>query len=966
MSHHLQPIAQSIGNVTLGDGSTGNIGIFNHHYAVENQQNTGNFYHYAVERQQTAQQALSFPEMYNRLHEISEATPGTCSWILENSDFRRWQEARRALIWIKGKPGAGKSTVMKYMWSHLAQETNSNTRTTASFFCHGRGVNLQKTPSGVFRALLHQIVQQIPLLQKDFEERFRARCKAQGPHGSAWDWTESELRSFTQDYLLKTCRDSELLVSVDALDECGEDSARELLGFFQDVVAASEAQSDCRLKVCVSSRHYPLVRSDVLYEVVVDRENLADIRTYVAQKLEMFRNSTPRHEELLSTIVSGAEETFQWGVVVVARVIRSLESGKPVQLILQDLGQTPQELFQLYRQTIRSHMDNTDVSPQDRKRFFDLFRWLALAKRPLSVLELRSALWIDYPNQDVWKSHNDSLGADIEHLSCGLAEVFRPKDPRYGRFVVGFIHQSVQEYFVSGRGIQELGDSGPEATVSHTAELDIVRTCYKSVLLSKPQADAHTRYPLLHYALNHMFDHARSAEKGRPVQRDLVEILNFPGDDFMSIAKFDHLPESSIYRQNHNLLHIAAYFDIPNLISSVLDLVPEMSINIRAQFGKTALHIAAENGSCNALNRLLDIGQTSTMMSSIFWRRSQLRVLELNARDDHGETPLMYAAQKGHSSIVERLTQTRKADLTMEGRRRHTALHMAIQHEHVDIAKVLIDLGANPCAKDQHGQTPLSLTLDKALLADETEGKVYFALFWSMLAQHRQELYSRQELNMGRGIANVDTYRIVGLRDCVSMLHYGLASRRSFEFAQGLLEKGFDPHAPDRHGRVWFLYLDYKSNPETLYLLQALPGADINFKDISGRTVLARLASSDKANCLMTKHLLKNPQIDVRTRDNHGMTPLMIAAGEGAVEVVNILLADGRSDPQATDNRSLDALYYAKTRRSVARRAAARRAVAQRYDEQTAATPQTEDDEFEHHVYDPEEAEAIVTLLESS
>ncbi|CAD0098276.1 unnamed protein product [Aureobasidium mustum] len=311
-------MSQTIGPVTAGNGSTVYAGTFNSSVAQE---------------QQNAQQALSFPEMYNRLHEISDATSGTCQWILENHTFRDWQNAQRGLLWIKGKPGVGKSTIMKYLWNDSTAETSSETQITASFFCHGRGVDLQKSPMGIFRALLHQIVEKVPQFYEDLENKFRARCKSQGSHGSAWAWTEPELRNLTKDYL-SSCRDLELLIFVDALDECGEDKARDLLDFFQGVVAASEAQSDSGLRICVSSRHYPLVRSDVLYQVIVDGENLADIQTYVAQKHKLFRRNT-QYDELVSSISWRAQEIFQWSVLVVPRVVKSLEGMKPVELILQ-------------------------------------------------------------------------------------------------------------------------------------------------------------------------------------------------------------------------------------------------------------------------------------------------------------------------------------------------------------------------------------------------------------------------------------------------------------------------------------------------------------------------------------------------------------------------------------------------------------------------------------------------------
>lgn len=66
------------------------------------------------------QSALGFPEMSLRLSSVARAQPKTCEWILETLEFRRWRNpAYRSLhhgiLWIRGKPGAGKSTIMKFL-----------------------------------------------------------------------------------------------------------------------------------------------------------------------------------------------------------------------------------------------------------------------------------------------------------------------------------------------------------------------------------------------------------------------------------------------------------------------------------------------------------------------------------------------------------------------------------------------------------------------------------------------------------------------------------------------------------------------------------------------------------------------------------------------------------------------------------------------------------------------------------
>jgi ankyrin repeat protein len=807
----------------------------------------------------------------------------------------------------------------------------------ASFFCHGRGMNLQRSPSGVFRALLHQIIQQVPHLETEFEERFQARCKAQGSYDSAWDWTESELRTFLGDYLVRSCRDSELLIFVDALDECGDDSARELLDFFQGIVTASEAQRYRGLKICVSSRHYRLVRADVLHEIIVDGENLADIRTYVAQKLDSFREGTRKYDELLSSITSRAGEIFQWSVLVVARVIRSLEGKKPIETILRDIEETPQELFRLYHKIVRSYMENTNINVWDRRLFHDLFQWVALAKRPLSLRELEFALEVSSPtnNLNTNSAHgdwyeDDTQCAAIEYLSYGLMSVVEmPRSSHTGydndflpRRAVQFVHHSIQEYFARGEGIKDLQDfESDPLRVVRAAELDIVRVCYESVLIvdSVPILNADdqhalirdipTQHPLLEYALEYIFEHARSAEQGQTVQYDLVRILRWPQHN--CVAKLDRClsftrrPTSlrPLY-STRSLLHVAAAFDIFNLVCSILHRAPQTSINSRLPQsqvnwgGRTVLHIAAGEGSYDVVNGLLNLSQASIRRPRSTWWKHDSETLNVYARDDQGCTPLMRAAENGHIKIIELLAQIQYADLDTETRGLgYTALHLALNNGHIAAAKILVHRGASVRAKDYKHSTILFHALRYALYGpNATVRDEMFALFWELLPQVSKDLYWRD--NSGD-----------------SPLKLGLTSSRSLEFAQVLLGRGLNSNAQDPHRCIWLSYLDDRVTPETLKLLLAQPGTDPDFQDERGQSLLARLVSSRTVNENLIGILLEDPRVHIRARDKYGRTPLIIAAREGSAEVVRAILADGRSNSTTTDKLGLRALDYAIERK---------------------------------------------------
>jgi polynucleotide 5'-kinase involved in rRNA processing len=71
--------------------------------------------------------ALSFDQMSERFFQVPEAAKKTFTWILEDSDaqmssnsdlkfpFKDWLASSSGIFYISGKPGSGKSTLMKYL-----------------------------------------------------------------------------------------------------------------------------------------------------------------------------------------------------------------------------------------------------------------------------------------------------------------------------------------------------------------------------------------------------------------------------------------------------------------------------------------------------------------------------------------------------------------------------------------------------------------------------------------------------------------------------------------------------------------------------------------------------------------------------------------------------------------------------------------------------------------------------------
>jgi hypothetical protein len=141
--------------------------------------------------------SLAFHEMDARLHGIERADKDTCEWIFETTQFRNWESrvdiaSHNGVMWIKGKPGAGKSTLMKRIWQQLRKEANDSI--LAAFFFHGRGNNpLEKSALGMLRSILYQLLDQSSQLCAAFLPIFLDKKKK---HGNDIPWYFGDLKSF--------------------------------------------------------------------------------------------------------------------------------------------------------------------------------------------------------------------------------------------------------------------------------------------------------------------------------------------------------------------------------------------------------------------------------------------------------------------------------------------------------------------------------------------------------------------------------------------------------------------------------------------------------------------------------------------------------------------------------------------------------------------------------------------------
>lgn len=364
------------------------------------------------------------------------------SWILENSDFRRWHSDQQSgLLWIKGDPGKGKTMLLCGIINEL-NKSMSKTNLLSYFFCQTTDSRINNAPA-VLRGLLYLLVNQQPSLVSHIQKKYDHAGKALFEDTNAWVALSEIFTNILPDPILSL---NSTYFIVDALDECVTDLPK-LLDF---IVLMSSVSP--RVKWIVSSRNRPdieerLERQEHKVRLCLQL-NAKSISTAVSifiqhkvrQLAERKKYDDKMRAAVLHRLSSNANDTFLW----VALVCQHLEKIQRWETLAK-LHQFPPGLDSLYErmfEQIRAS-NNADLC----KRMLAL---IAIVYRPITLNELTSLT-------EMLKDIADDLESVGEIINlCGSFLTVREG-------TIYFVHQSAKDYLFE-QAIDEIFPSGKEET----------------------------------------------------------------------------------------------------------------------------------------------------------------------------------------------------------------------------------------------------------------------------------------------------------------------------------------------------------------------------------------------------------------------------------------------------------------------------------------------------------------------
>ncbi|KAI0896566.1 hypothetical protein F4806DRAFT_508444 [Annulohypoxylon nitens] len=647
--------------------------------------------------------SLQNSETDRRLLEIEDKYKNTFSWVynLSQPGFNQWLQNSTGLFWIRGKPGSGKSTLMKFIFQDertsylLSDWSGEKEYIRAAFFFHHRGTPLQKSFEGLLRSIILQLISKKPALRKFVHDR---------PDHNSGHWTLGVLQQSLSDILRQEEVPLHLCLFLDALDEY--DGPLEFLCQFLQDLAAIAPKPNRQIKICFSSRPWDIFmrtfRGCAGFQIHDFTRN--DIRDYCLGSIRDENLSTTAFESWIPDIVTRSRGVFLWVKLLIKDLAARAKSTTINSAEIKSrLESYPAELDSLYAEIIQ--------------RIPRPYRWMTyimLETTARSVERLPPVHFLGILDCSSCKTYSETLGK--------FWGPHRSKQP-----LIPIVRWYSKKYC---GGLIEVVDTsrGPYVQVIHQTVEDFVKNPKFKQLVLEERSNDTTENGYTFLAKYHLVKDALGEidEKGRPYYR-----RPFPhGYPYQSErttgrslkAFFDSIPRDTISALTEDPtistpLSLAAWFHCPLYFIESLKFSPTLLQDCTELLLSCADTRGVDeednfNESFHTIKILLENGFTPDrdpkvfeyLVTSKMWTSSLpstinalLKIIEILLK--HGQNPDVKVSQ--------------------EWLEKYAALELATLHLPecpLELYEILLDNGATVNILDVKGRTPVDFWCEIAYI----------------------------------------------------------------------------------------------------------------------------------------------------------------------------------------------------------------------------------------------------------
>lgn len=427
---------------------------------------------------------LWFTGMRDREENVRNADKSTLHWIFDGTPpktfkgkhpkLAQWLEKESEIYWVQGKPGSGKSTLMKYLCGHpktqeiLERWASPKRLVTASYFFWYSGGNIQRSLKGLLQSLLYEVLRKAPELISQVCPDFDG-ARYQNDYEP---WTFSEVKDAFSNLRGQHEISVRFCFFIDGLDEYDIESAQgthgDLVHCLQDLSQSPD------IKLCLASRPWNVFMdafgksasgTEAEWMLKLEDLNRGDIDAFVRTSFEnnnrfvQVRGKDSRYDELITEIVDKSQGVFLWVFLVIRSLEVGLIEGDRIVDLQNRLRLIPPSLKDFFGQILGS------VNEVYQSQTAELFTIMLETPLPLSLMTL-SIMYEE--DQDYCFQKLGSL-SKVEHRErenttrkrinarCkGLVEVtILQKSGRFAANKIDFIHRTVRD-FLQNKEMEDL------------------------------------------------------------------------------------------------------------------------------------------------------------------------------------------------------------------------------------------------------------------------------------------------------------------------------------------------------------------------------------------------------------------------------------------------------------------------------------------------------------------------------
>ncbi|KAJ6549563.1 ankyrin repeat-containing domain protein [Mycena vulgaris] len=577
----------------------------------------------------------------------------TGSWLVRSFEYKSWKSTSSSLLWINGKPGAGKTIIC----STVIEDILATPGGVLAYFYFYYGETDKQSLRGILTSIIFQLEEQ--LLENPSPLLTLYQKLGSGAHEPSIPELTACVKS-----LIIALSARPIFIVLDALDECTKPS--DLAPVLRSLLQSAES----RVHVFVTSRPEdvvvkmlrPLTTSELDLSSVIK----GDISLYlerVVSEEDPFRSWKQVHRDrVLNHLLEHSDGMFRWVTCQLDDLRKCLL--RDLQVTLNNLPTTLDATYE--RILSRIHPTN---KPHARR----LFNWLAFSFSPLNIEELNQVLAITFIDDVHATFEGDYIEPDpreaISRVCLSLVHI-TPDG------AVQFAHFSVKEFLLSER-IQSMPSVSPFRIEPDMAHTIIAASCLAYLLwvgsmvdIPDDENEIERQYPLAEYSVQYTV-HTRFNRVSDSVHKMLEDL-------FVEDSRQWKFWVSHEYSERNNMSGPPLYWAAKLGFLHIMRLLLERGADINAQGGrhKNALQAASVGGHLDLARLLLDCGAN------------------INAQGGEHGNALQAASVGGHLDLAWLLLE-RGADVNMQGGEHGNTLHAVSVFGHLDLARLLLERGAD-------------------------------------------------------------------------------------------------------------------------------------------------------------------------------------------------------------------------------------------------------------------------------